>query len=144
MTLTEVLADPARKEAVVRDGLVLIEEEVRSKGGLTGMALKAGYKTVQSVKPGFVRAVLAALLPEFAPAVDPFHAKARESGDVHGYFRTHAPAIADALLSVTDRQAKHTDNRVVQRAYQGLRSQAHGHVVAAVPGLARLIEKHVP
>src|SRR5271170_5548412 len=69
--LTEALTGDTKKSAVIEDTLTLIDEEVRDRGGLTGLAIKAGYKAVQGVKPGFVRQVVIDLLPEFALALDP-------------------------------------------------------------------------
>lgn len=143
MTLVEILNDPTKKNSVVADGVGLIESEVASKSGMRGYALKAGYKTVKKIRPGIISAALGALLPEFAPAVDPYYAKGRETGDVQGYFRANAPEIADALLSVTDARAERANNRVMKRAYSGLRGQAKSHVEDAMPGLAGLIAKHV-
>ena len=64
--LTEALTADSKKSAVVDDCIALIDAEVADKGGLTGLAIKAGYKTVQGIKPGFVRQVVTDLLPEFA------------------------------------------------------------------------------
>lgn len=143
MSLVEVLADPARRRAVVTDGVQLIEEEVASKGGLSGAALKAGYKTVKKLKPGIIALALEKLLPEFAPKVDPFYARGKAEGDVKRHFREHAGDIAEALLSVTDAKARNANNPMIARVYHGLRGQAHAHTAAAVPRLADLITKHV-
>lgn len=143
MKLSEVLVDPARKAAVIADGVRLIEDEVSSKSGLSGLALKAAYRTVLSVRPGIIGFALGHLLPEFAPAIDPLFTAAQASGDVDGWFRTNAGRVADALLAVTDARARKAENRVLQAAYQGVRGQAQGHVVAAVPGLAKMLQRHV-
>ncbi len=143
MTLMEVLSDPTRKAAVIADGARLIEDEVGTKSGLSGLALKAAYRTVLSVRPGIIHAALGHLLPEFAPAIDPMYAKALASGDTTAWFKANATAVAEALLAVTDARARRAENRVLQTAYQGVRGQAQAHVVAAVPGLARLLDRHV-
>jgi hypothetical protein len=143
MTLAEVLSDPLKKRAVVADGALLIGREVGSKGGLSGLALKAGYKTVKRLKPGIIEEALDQLLPEFAPAIDPLYAKAVNEGDVVAYFRRNGSAVAEALLSVTDGKAKRANNRVMIKVYKKLRGQASGHVAAAAPGLASLIQRHV-
>lgn len=143
MSLAAVLSDPTRIGSVVADGVRLIDEEVASKGGLSGAALKAGYRTVQKVKPGIVAEALGRLLPEFAPRIDPFYDRARQTGDVKGYFTTHAGDIADALLAVTDEKARRAQHAILLKVYQGLRGQARNHTIAAVPRLADLIAKHV-
>ena len=143
-TLTETLQDPARLRAVVADGVELIDAEVRRKGGVSGLALKAGYKTVLAVKPGIVPEALSRLLPQFAPRIDPHYAKAKESGDVRGYFVAHGGEIAESMLAVTDERAARSSHKTLKRAYDGLRGMAKGHVVDAMPALAQLVDKHVP
>jgi len=143
VTLVEVLRDETRRRAVVRDGVQVIDDEVASRGGLSGLALKAGYRAVQAVQPNMVAAALGMLLPEFAPVLDPFYAAGRAEGDVERHFRTHATAIADALLAVTDRRAKASSNAVVKKAYGALRGTAQREVAASVPRLAILIRRHV-
>ncbi len=142
-TLQEVLRDPSRVEGVVADGVQMIEDEVGSKGGLSGMALKAGYKTVKALKPGIIAEALRHLLPDFAPAVDPHYAAARTTGDVRGYFTKNAERIADSLLAVTDAKGARAKNKVIKKAYDGLRSQAKRHTADAMPRLADLVSKHV-
>jgi hypothetical protein len=142
-TLVDVLKDPVRTAAVVRDGVVLIEEEVASKSGLTGMGIKAGYKTVKAVKPGIIGEALGHLLPDFAPILDPFYVKAREEGNVRAYFTKNAERIADALLGVTDGKRNRAKNEVMKRAYDALRPMAKKHTADAVPRLGDLVAKHV-
>jgi len=71
--LTEALVSESKKSAVEDDCIALIDAEVADKGGFTGLAIKAGYRTVQGIKPGFVRQVVTDLLPEFARALDPLY-----------------------------------------------------------------------
>ncbi|MCO4743920.1 MAG: hypothetical protein KC912_03970 [Proteobacteria bacterium] len=142
-TLTETLQDATRKAAIVTDGARMVDEEVASRGGMKGMALRAGYKTVKRLKPGIIEAALNSLIPEFAPAVDPFYAKGVESGNVDAYFKSHSSAIADALLGVTDARAQRAENRVMKKVYRSLRGQAKTNVEQSLPRLAELIQRHV-
>lgn len=142
-TLTELLQDADKRAAVVKDGVRFIEEEVGRKRGLSGVALKGGYKTVKRIRPGIIAAALNKLLPHFAPAIDPFYERGREEGSVRAYFELHKSDIADAMLSVTDKRAENADNRVMRRAYKGLRGTAKRHTEEAVPGLGDLIKRHV-
>lgn len=142
-TLAEAMNDPAKKPAVVADCLSLIDAEVADKGGISGMAIKTGYKTVKGVKPGFVQNVVEALLPEFAEGLDPIHAEASAQGKaVKAHFNAEKSRVADALLAVTDAKAKNAKNKVVKGAYDKLRGMAKKHVESAVPRLADLVEKH--
>jgi hypothetical protein len=143
--LTEVLTADSKKSAVIDDCVALIDAEVKDKGGLTGLAIKAGYKAVQGVKPGFVRQVVIDLLPEFAKALEPMYEEAKGSGrSVHEHFDSNAPRVADALLSITDDKAKRSKSAMVKGTYEKLRGSAKKNVEAAVPRLSAMIEKHSP
>lgn len=144
MTLEEALRDPARRQAVIAGGAALVEAEVARKRGLSGAAIRTGFLAVRRFDPSFVPRALGSLMPEFAPAIDPLYATARESGDVVRWFASHAGEIADALLGVTDARAERADHAVLLRVYRRLRGRAREHVIEAVPGLARLVLEHVP
>jgi uncharacterized protein DUF6918 len=143
INLPDVLTSDSKKGAVVDDCLALIDAEVGDKGGLSGLALKAGYKAVQGVKPGFVRQVVVDLLPEFARALDPLYQEAVASGrSVRDHFNTNQGRVADALLSITDEKANRARSGLVKGTYEKLRSSARKNVESAVPRLAAMIEKH--
>ncbi|HMI89157.1 MAG TPA: hypothetical protein VK550_33995 [Polyangiaceae bacterium] len=142
-TLTEVLTSDAKKAAVVDDCCRLIDEEVADKGGLSGLAIKAGYGAVKGIKPGFIKHVVSDLLPEFARVLDPIYAEAvtasRPAGD---FFNKNTGRVADALLSITDAKAQKSNSGVVKSTYDKLRGMAKKNVEAAVPRLGKLIERH--
>jgi hypothetical protein len=142
--LTEALTGESTKSAVIEDCLSLIDAEVADKGGLTGLAIKAGYRTVQGIKPGFVRHVVTDLLPEFAKALQPIYDEAKAKGDttVRAYFAANSTRVADALLTITDDKAKRSKSGMVKGTYEKLRGSAKKNVEAAVPRLAAMIEKH--
>jgi hypothetical protein len=143
--LAEVLTSDAQKIAVVDDCCALIDAEVADKGGLTGLVIKAGYKAVQGVKPGFVRQVVVDLLPEFAGALDPIYQEAKSSGGgVRDYFNANSTRVADALLSITDEKANRSKSGLVKSTYEKLRSGAKKNVESAVPRLGAMVEKHAP
>jgi hypothetical protein len=141
--LTEALTGETKKGVVIEDCLSLIDAEVADKGGLTGLAIKAGYRTVQGIKPGFVRQVVTDLLPEFALALDPIYQEARTGGQgVREHFASNSTRVADALLTITDDKAKRSKSGMVKGTYDKLRGSAKKSVEAAVPRLAAMIEKH--
>ncbi|MGF1464663.1 MAG: hypothetical protein ACFCGT_00890 [Sandaracinaceae bacterium] len=142
-TLTDTLTSEERRGAVVQDTLTLIDSEVASKGGLGGMAIKAGYAAVKGLRPNFLQNVVHDLLPEFAASVEPFYDEAvAQDKKVSSHFVAEKDRVADALLSITDRRAERTSNRVVKATYDRLRSSAKKNVVAAVPRLGELVERH--
>ena len=144
-SLIEALTDESKKTAVIEDCMGLIDAEVADKGGLTGLAIKAGYKTVQGIKPGFVRQVVTDLLPDFSQALDPLYQEAKAQGHpVRDHFNANATRVADALLSITDDKAKRSKSGMVKGTYDKLRGSAKKNVEAAVPRLASMIDKHAP
>lgn len=142
MSLSDKLLDASRKSQVINDCCRLIDEEVDSKGGLSGFAVKAGYGAVKGVKPGFVPHVVEKLLPEFAGKLDPIWSEGVEKGKPADHLIANKSRVADALLSVTDAKAKSSSNSLVRGTYEKLRGSAKKHVEDAVPRLARLVQKH--
>ncbi len=143
MSLSDVIADPQKKVAVVDDCCMLLDEEVASKSGLSGLAVKAGFAAVKGVKPGFIRQVVSDLLPEFATKIDPFWQEGVASGGGASYLVAQKSKVADALLSVTDSKAQHAKSSVVRGTYDKLRGTAKKNVEDAIPRLAKLVQKHV-
>jgi fructosamine-3-kinase len=144
MTLNDVLNDEAGRASIVEDVCRLVDDEVAKQRGISGVAVKAGYRLVQGVKPGFVRNVVQTLLPEFAAALEPVRQKAVAQGQaVSSYFTAHQTEVAEALLSVTDSRADKSEHGSVKGAYHKLRGSARKNVEAAVPHLGLIIEKYV-
>lgn len=144
MSLVDVLTDSAKKPLIVKDCCALIDEEVKDKGGISGLAIKAGYGAVKGIKPGFVEDVVESLLPDFARALDPLEAEAKaQNKGVSDFFSANPGRVADALLSVTDGKAARAKSGVAKSAYDKLRGSAKKNVEQAVPRLGKLIAKFV-
>jgi len=144
-SLEDAFASEEKKSIVIDECLHLLDLEVADKSGISGLAVKAGFKAVKGVRPGFIRGVVHDLLPEFAKALDPMYQDAVSGGkDVGKYFSDKSAEAADALLSITDKKAVNAKNRLVKTTYNKLRGQAKKNVEAAMPRLGKLIEKHGP
>ena len=142
-SLVEALTDEAKKKNVVRDCCDLIDAEVKDKGGISGLAIKAGYGTVKGIKPGFVEKAVEDLIPEFAKVLEPIYADAKTANKpVSDFFVTNTTRVADALLSITDAKAARAKSGVAKSAYDKLRGSAKKNVEQAVPRLGKLIEKY--
>ena len=143
-TLPEVLTSDAKKATVVDDCCTLIDAEVKDKGGISGLAIKAGYGAVKGVKPGFIKHAVTDMLPEFATALDPIYQDARtQNRPVADFFVANSDRVAEALLAITDAKAAKSKNSLVKGTYEKLRGTAKKNVEAAVPRLGKMIEKHV-
>jgi hypothetical protein len=142
-TLVDALTDEAKKKDVVKDCCDLIDAEVKEKGGISGLAIKAGYGTVKGIKPGFVEKAVEDLLPEFARVLDPIYADAKsQNKEVATFFSSNTERVADALLSITDAKAQRAKSGVAKSAYDKLRGSAKKNVEQAVPRLGKLIAKY--
>src|SRR5215470_10894134 len=142
MSLGDAIHDKTKKPAIVADCLKLIDQEVSDKGGLSGLAVKAGYAAVKGIKPGFIQEVVEKLLPEFADKLDPVWEDCKKGGKPAAGFVSQKSRVADALLSVTDAKAKNARSSVVRGTYEKLRGSAKKNVEEAVPRLSKLLEKH--
>ena len=142
-SLTEALTGEATKKEVVKSCCELIDAEVKDKGGISGLAIKAGYGTVKGIKPGFVEKAVEDLLPEFAKALEPIYDDAKSKNKPVGdFFAANTERVADALLAITDAKAARAKSGVAKSAYDKLRGSAKRNVEAAVPRLGRLVEKY--
>lgn len=146
-SLAQLLTRTEVRPRVVQACASLIDAEVRSKSGLSALAIKAGYKLVLAVRPTMVADVVDRLLPEFAEAIEPIFVEstqesARSGKPLPAVFEAQVagdpPRVAGALLSVTDRRAQKASGPL-RKTYDRLRDTADTHVRAAVPGLGRAL-----
>lgn len=142
-SLKEQLGTGEKRQQVIEDAIKALDAEVADKGGLTGLAVKGGYKLVQGVRPGFVKDVVSGLLDDFLDSMDPLYQEAKQKSRPAGaYLLENKSRMAEGLLGVTDRKAERADNAVLKKAYEKLRPMAKGQVEAAAPRLSQLLEKH--
>jgi hypothetical protein len=142
-TLRDLLNDPQKRALIIDDGVRVIDAEVSDKGGISGMAIKAAYAMVKGVKPGMIANLLGNMLGEFLEELQPFYDQAKQQGvDFKAFLAGRGPAVANALLAVTDRRAAKADGGTLKKGYEKLRPTAEKHVEQALPRLAELVTKH--
>jgi hypothetical protein len=142
-TLNEILLVPGTRPKVIADCGKLIEEEVDSKGGLSGLAVKAAFAVVRAVKPGFVTEAVDHMLDDFVGRLEPFWADAQAKNEpVGALMNARAGEVSDALLTISDQRAARAKNQSLKKAYEKLRPTGKKHVEAAVPRIGRLIAKY--
>lgn len=143
-SLKELLGAGDKRKSVIDDARRVLDAEVADKGGVSGFAIRAAYKLVQGVRPGFVRDVIDYLLDEFLDALDPLYQEANTKGEAPGaYLRKNSGRVADALLTVTDKRAEKAESGVLKKTYEKLRPTAKKHVEAAAPRLAEMLDRQV-
>ena len=145
---SRLLADPKKRPRLLDDCVRLIDAEVDSKGGLSGLAIKGAYKVVQNLKPGFVREAMDHLLDDFVRRLEPFYAEhlVKNAATPRAFaelMNSKAGAVADALLGITDDRAKKAKNPNLKSAYEKLRPQAKKHVEEAIPRVGKTLVAHL-
>src|SRR3954463_6799153 len=142
-TLTEILLVEGTRPKVIADCVRLVEEEVDSKGGLSGLAIKGAFMVVKAVKPGFITEAVDHMLNDFVRRLEPFYAEAQQKNEpVAPFMNSRASVVADALLAISDERAAHAKNQTLKKSYEKLRPTAKKNVEAAVPRIGKLVAKY--
>jgi hypothetical protein len=144
--LEEALGAPGKRQQLVHDCVHLVEEEVESRSGLSGLALKGAFRVVAAVRPAFVAEAVDRFLPQFAARLDPLVAERDASAkgeSMARYLSAHAGRVADALLAITDERAARADRGPLRGTYEKLRPSARRHVEEAAPRIGALIDRHL-
>lgn len=133
------------RDAVIVDCVALVDAQVKSKRGLSGVAIKTGYAAVKTIKRRFVPEVVDALLDEWMGKIEPYYVSWKASGaSEFGEFLTaRGEDVAEDLLEVTDARAANTKHKTAKKWYKKMRPAAKRDVQVAMPDLAALIEKHL-
>jgi hypothetical protein len=142
-TLKDIMLIPGNRPKVVADCTALVQEEVDSKGGLSGLAIKAAYAVVKAVKPGFISEALDHMLDDFVARLEPFWTDAQAKNEPIGaVMNARAGQVADALLAISDERAARAKNQTLKKSYEKLRPSAKKNVEAAVPRIGKLVAKY--
>jgi hypothetical protein len=142
-SLREIVSEEQKRASVVDDACRVLDLEVSDKTGMGGMAIKAAYKVVKGLKPGFIREVVNNLLDDFLEALDPLYQEAQEKGEPPGaYLVSNRGRAADALLAITDRRSERAKNATIKKLYGKLRPSAKKQVEAAAPRLGEMLGRH--
>ena len=143
-TLKEQLGSGEKRRLVIDDACQVLDQEVASKGGLSGAAIKAAYGLVKGIKAGFVREVVDTLLDDFLDALDPLYAESVKQGVGAGaHLRANAERAAEGLLAVTDSRAERAHRAVIKKTYGRLRPTAKKHVESAMPRVAEMLDRQL-
>lgn len=141
--LRTTLTAPDVRPAFLDDAVALLDSEVASRGGVTGVALKSAYKVLKGIRPGMVRSSVNNLIEPFADALQPYYDQHRSSGrPLAEILSEQRDDMAHSLLAVTDARAENSSHKSLRAAYGKVRGMAHKQVAAAAPGVAELLTKY--
>jgi hypothetical protein len=143
-TLQELLLAPDTQPKVIADCYTLIEQELSDKSGVSGAALKLGYKTVTSFAPGYFRDTVEDMFPQIVDRLEPFWADFSSAGgsEFGDYLVKRGEEVSEALLTVTDAMAEVSKRPAIIKAYRAVRGSAAKHIEAALPRVGDLVLKY--
>ncbi|MFM6133515.1 MAG: DUF6918 family protein, partial [Sphaerospermopsis kisseleviana] len=85
MALIDGLADDNKRQTLVADLTNLLDTQVSSIGGVSGMAIKAGYAAIKGISPKYCAGAIERLLPESFATLEPIWEEGLNTGDAVGY-----------------------------------------------------------
>lgn len=138
--------DPDIRPRVIADCVTLIDEQITSKKGLSGMVVKTTYGLVKALKPRMIEKSVNSLLEDFIGRLQIYYQHYQEegsNGSLAQYLSARAGDVAESLLQVTDQRAKSSSNTAVIKVYNKLRPKGKEHVEIAVPELGKLLDKYI-
>jgi hypothetical protein len=137
-------AEPTRQK-VVDECVAMIDHQVKSKGGVGGMAVRASYATIKAIKKRFVPEVVDGLLDDWLAKLQPHYDtwSGGGGGTFSEFLIARSDDVAEDLLSVTDARAERTSHTTAKKMYLKMRGSAKRNVVEAIPELSRLIERNL-
>jgi len=143
--LTERLGTEPTRAKVIEECVTLIDNQVKAKGGVSGLAIRASYTTIKAIKKKFVPEVVDGMLDDWLGKLQPHHDKwaAGGGGSFAEFLIARSDDVAEDLLSVTDARAEKTTHTTAKKMYMKMRPSAKKNVVEALPELSRLLEKHL-
>lgn len=141
-SLKDLLGSAPRRQLVIADAVKVLDAEVASKGGLTGIAIKGAYAVVKGISPNFISETIDHLLDDFLAALDPLYQEAvAANASPQAHVTSNRSRMAEALLAITDRRAT-TARPALKKTYEKLRPLAKAQVEAAAPRVGELLERH--
>jgi hypothetical protein len=143
-TLQDILLTPDVFPHVVDDCQQLVEQEVAGKSGVSGTTVKLAYKTANAFASGYVHNIIESLLPDMVRQLEPYWADFAASGasEFGDYLAKRGDEVAEALLTVTDAQAKASQRPTIVKAYGAVRGGAAKHIMAALPAVGTLVQRY--
>lgn len=149
VNLKERLATEPVRARMIDDCVMLIEEQVKNKGGLSGIAIRTAYSTIKAIKKGFINEVVDGMLDEWLERLQPHYdtwasgPKGPGTTKFSDFLVARSDEVAESLLAVTDRRAESTKHKTAKKAYLKMRGSAKSNVVEAIPDLGRMFERRL-
>ena len=144
--LVDTMLKVENRPVLIRDCATMIDQEVSDKGGLSGMAIKAGYATAKAFKAGMINEVLEGMVDDMVKNLEPLWEEFEKGGkatSLEVYLGARSGQVADALLKISDDRAAKTHHQTLKKVYERLRPTGKKNVEQAVPRVAGLVSRHM-
>lgn len=115
------------REHHVRACVQLLENEVGSKKGLSGLAIKNAYRTLKSLKPNATHVVVDHLYDDFLA--------------LYKQHQDQPKTLAKAWLDVIDQKAQVHSRSPLFGLYSILKPSAANHIESALPKITNLFQQ---
>lgn len=138
--------NPGIRPLVVANCVTLIDQQIKSKKGLSSVVVKTAYGLVNALKPRMIEKSVNSLLDDFIEQLQvyyQYYQKEGSNGSLEQYLCARAGDVAESLLQVTDQRAKSSSNMTVIKVYNRLRPKGKEHVEIAVPELGKILDKYL-
>lgn len=144
-SLSHILLSAPDREGLVNDLARTLENHIAKMGGLKGMAAKAGYNTLKAGKPNIATGIMRRYLPDFATALDPYHAAFQQSrtGDFGQYLAANAEEAAAAVLEKIDARLKNLPPSPTLKMFQQFRGLSEKELAAVLPKIGQVMAAHL-
>lgn len=148
-SLNTLIQDESKRSNIIADCVSTLEGEIESKSGVTGLAIKNGYKAVANQQDGqLIPNAINKMLPRFVEKLDAYYqdylqldgASRPEFAD---YLVSRDAEVTESLLEVTDFRAANTNRAVLAKAYGALRPMAANQVKQGLPLVGGIVQRHV-
>lgn len=143
--LSTILLSAPPPEALIDELAGTLDAHISGRGGLKGLAMKAGYGALKAAKPDAASRAVRVLLPDMAKALEPLHTEYCESSgrDFGAFLSARAERASALMIAVADARIGQSQNAMARTIYQKFRGSAGDELEKLLPQLGRVIEKHL-
>lgn len=131
------------RKQLVADCVMLIDNQIQSKKGISGITVKTAYGLVRKLKPKMINRAVNSLLDDFARQLQTYYHHYQEegsNGSLEQFFSARTGDVAESLLQITDQRANLSSNKTAVKVYHKLRPRGKEHVEIAVPEIGKLLD----
>lgn len=140
--LHDILLTEDTRTNLVADLAGLANNTIAAKKGMKGTLVRAGIKTLNGIKPGFMQKMINKLLPDIIKAVEPNIQQWDRSKPLGDVLEADKEGVVERILSAVDNMTKNSRG-LVQSTYKKLRPTVGEDVTQTLPELGDIFSRYV-